>query len=71
MAQPRLDTPQVVEDLLDRFTEHMRTTGEADFSIVEECPPEHRKELTSLCNMYVLAWRATADIRAFHSSSGQ
>lgn len=48
----------IIEQLLSEFNEVLRLEGRADFSLLERCPEEHRRELLSLMNVAALAYRA-------------
>jgi len=52
-----------VEALLAEFNETLRVQGRPDFSLLERCPPDERKELLSLMNVSALAFRALAPER--------
>jgi hypothetical protein len=52
-----------VEELLAEFNESLRVQGRPDFSLVERCPSDQRKELLSLMNVAALAYRALAPER--------
>jgi hypothetical protein len=53
----------LVETLFTEFNETLRTEGRADFTILDHCPVEDRKELLSLMNVAALAYRALAPER--------
>jgi hypothetical protein len=48
----------IVEQLLASFNEELRCTGRANFELLQHCPPSRQKELRSLMNVVVLAYRA-------------
>jgi hypothetical protein len=48
----------IVEQLLASFNEELRCTGRANFELLQHCPPDRQKELRSLMNVVVLAYRA-------------
>ena len=48
----------LVARLFDDFTEELRSTGEANFALLEECPPDSRQNLCALMNVAVLAFSA-------------
>lgn len=54
---------ETVLKLFAEFNETIRTTGEADYSILDRCPAPHRQELRSLMNVALLAYRAFAPER--------
>jgi hypothetical protein len=48
----------IVEELFGEFNEHLRTTGQPNFALLERCPEVHRKELRGLMNVAALTYRA-------------
>jgi len=46
------------EELLASFNEHLRCTGQTNFGLLQQCPLHRQKELRSLMNAAVLAYRA-------------
>jgi hypothetical protein len=58
-----------VEELFGEFNETLRTTGQANFDVLERCPEAHRKELRALMNVAALAYRALEPERQ-HLSEG-
>jgi hypothetical protein len=52
-----------VEELLAEFNESLRVQGRPDFSLLDRCPSDQRKELLSLMNVAALAYRALAPER--------
>jgi hypothetical protein len=60
-----------VERLLAEFTESLRVHGRPDFSLLELCPPDLRRELLSLMNVAALSYRALGPEReAFRARKG-
>ena len=62
---------EVVESLFAEFNECLRVTGEANFSLLDACPPASRRELRSLMNVAVLAYRALQQQREETSLDGR
>lgn len=52
-----------VEEILAEFNEGLRVQGRPDFSLLDRCPSDQRKELLSLMNVAALAFRALAPER--------
>ncbi len=48
----------IIEQLLASFNEELRSTGRANFELLQQCPPNRQKELRSLMNVVVLTYRA-------------
>jgi hypothetical protein len=48
----------IVEHLLASFNEELRSTGRANFELLQQCPLDRQRELRSLMNVVVLAYRA-------------
>jgi hypothetical protein len=59
MKPPRVENP-TLENLFAEFGETLRTTGKADFRLLDGCPLAERQELLSLMNVAVLTSRAFA-----------
>jgi hypothetical protein len=53
----------VVEILLAEFNETLRCEERADFTLLDRCPVEKRRELLALMNVAALAFRALEEDR--------
>ncbi|MFN7960001.1 MAG: hypothetical protein U0002_01890 [Thermoanaerobaculia bacterium] len=60
---------RTIEILLAEFNEHLRVTGQANYSLLDHCPVEQRAELRSLFNTVVLAFAALAPEREAYKAA--